>query len=203
MTLHFGMRPLVRFIDIAGATIGLVVLSPFFLLVAAWVHMQDGGPVFYRARRVGRGGRGFHLLKFRTMVPQADRLGGGLTVNGDDRVTRAGRVLRRFKIDELPQLWNVVRGDMSLVGPRPEDPRYVALYDSEQRGILMHLPGITSPASLAYRHEEALLTGPDWQQAYLNHVLPEKLALDLAYFHRRTLTSDMLLIGRTIVRIVR
>ena len=154
--------------------------------------------MFYLAGRVGRGGSIFRLLKFRTMVPHADRLGGGITVTGDNRVTGTGRILRHLKLDELPQLWNVLKGEMSLVGPRPEDPRYVALYKPNQRGILAYTPGITSPASLSYRNEQALLSGPDWQRTYLEEVLPHKIELDMDYFANRTISSDLLLIGRTI-----
>ncbi len=190
-------------IDIAGASLGLIVLSPLLLVIAICVSVQDGGPVFYHAKRVGRGGSTFRQLKFRTMVPHADRLGGGITLTDDNRVTRFGRILRKLKLDELPQLWNVVAGDMSIVGPRPEDPRYVALYHPRQRLILGYRPGITSPASLYYRNEQELLSGPDWQDTYLERVLPHKLELDLDYFPRRTLGSDLLLIGKTILKILK
>jgi lipopolysaccharide/colanic/teichoic acid biosynthesis glycosyltransferase len=159
--------------------------------------------MFYLARRTGRKGTEFRLVKFRTMVPDADRMGGGLTLTSDRRVTRVGRFLRKLKLDEFPQLWNVLKGEMSLVGPRPEDPRYVAMYGPEQRRILLYAPGITSPASLEYRDEEALLSGPDWQEKYLMNVLPHKIALDLAYFQQRTLRGDLRLIGMTIASIVR
>lgn len=191
-----------RIIDIVAATVGLIVLSPALLLIALAVSIQDGGPVFYRAKRAGRNGSSFRLLKFRTMVPHADRLGGGITLSGDGRVTPVGGILRKFKLDELPQLWNVVKGEMSLVGPRPEDPRYVALYQPAQRGILAYTPGITSPASLSYRNEQALLSGPDWQRTYLEEVLPRKIELDMNYFANRTVGRDLLLIGRTISRIL-
>lgn len=190
-----------RLLDVIGAGLGLFVLAPLLILISAAVKLQDGGPVFYRARRVGLRGSILHVMKFRTMVPHADKLGGAITVGGDSRVTSIGRVLRRFKLDELPQLWNVVVGDMSLVGPRPEDPRYVALYQPGQRKILNHKPGITSPASLRYSNEEAVLSGPQWERHYLESVMPEKLAVDIDYFTRRTLGSDILLILRTIVKI--
>ena len=123
----------------------------------------------------------FRLYKFRRMVSDADKQGPGITATGDSRITRVGRFLRRTKIDELPQLINVLSGDMSLVGPRPEDPRYVTLYTPEQRRVLAVRPGITSAASLAYRHEEQLLAGADWETVYREEVLPAKLAIDLEY----------------------
>ncbi|MFZ1551113.1 MAG: sugar transferase, partial [Anaerolineae bacterium] len=132
------------------------------------------------AVRVGQDGRPFRLYKFRSMIVGTDRQGPGITATGDPRITRVGRFLRRAKLDELPQLINVLLGDMSLVGPRPEDPRYVAFYTPEQRRVLSVHPGITSPASLAYRHEEQLLAGEDWETHYRTRVLPAKLALDLA-----------------------
>jgi lipopolysaccharide/colanic/teichoic acid biosynthesis glycosyltransferase len=190
-----------RLLDIVASGAGLAVLSPLFVLVGLWIKLDSPGPVFYRANRVGRAGRPFRLYKFRSMVADADRQGPGITATGDMRVTRAGRFLRRTKIDELPQLINVLRGDMSLVGPRPEDPRYVALYTPEQRRVLTVRPGITSAASLAYRHEEQLLSGADWETVYRTRVLPDKLAIDLAYLTRRTLGSDLKLIFQTIAAI--
>ena len=137
------------------------------------------------------------------MIVDADRRGPGITAAGDRRVTRIGAFLRRTKLDELPQLINVLRGEMSLVGPRPEDPRYVALYTEEQRQILRVRPGITSAASLAYRHEEQLLSGSDWETQYRQQVMPAKLALDLEYLSRRTMASDLVLIWRTVLAIFR
>jgi len=158
----------------------------------------DGGPVFYRSQRVGWGGKLFSIYKFRSMVQGADKIGGGLTMQQDRRVTRVGRVLRNYKLDELPQLMNVVKGDMGLVGARPEDPRYVAHYSPEQQRILAYRPGITSPASLRFRNEEHLLKGEDAERLYLEQILPQKLAMDLEYFSRRTLWSDLMVIVHTI-----
>lgn len=180
------------------AGLGLILLSPLFLLVALAIRLDTPGPVFFRARRIGQGGAPFSLYKFRSMVSGADKRGPGITATGDPRITRVGRFLRRTKIDELPQLINVFKGDMSLVGPRPEDPRYVALYTPEQRRVLEARPGITSAASLAYRHEEQMLCGEDWETIYRTRVLPDKLAIDLAYLERRTLGSDLKLVLRTI-----
>jgi lipopolysaccharide/colanic/teichoic acid biosynthesis glycosyltransferase len=190
-----------RIFDILASFIGLLLLSPLFALVALALKLDSAGPVFYRAQRVGRNGVPFRLYKFRSMVVDADKRGPGITATGDARITRVGRFLRRTKIDELPQLINVLKGEMSLVGPRPEDPRYVALYTPEQRRVLAVRPGITSAASLAYRHEEQLLAGEDWETVYRTRVLPDKLAIDLAYLERRTFASDLKLILQTIVAI--
>jgi lipopolysaccharide/colanic/teichoic acid biosynthesis glycosyltransferase len=186
-----------RTMDVAAAAAGLALLSPLLLAVALAIKLSDGGPALYRARRVGKDGAPFYLYKFRTMVVNAAGQGPGITASGDPRITRIGRRLRRTKLDELPQLINVLRGDMSLVGPRPEDPRYVALYTPDQREVLRARPGITGAASLAYRHEEALLSGEDWETRYRGEVMPAKLALDREYLARRTVVSDVHLILRT------
>lgn len=170
-----------RLLDIVASIGALLVLSPVMVMITLAVRLDSPGPVFYRATRVGRYGKHFKLLKFRSMVADADRNGPKVTTAGDNRVTRVGRFLRRTKLDELPQFLNVLKGDMSLVGPRPEDPRYVALYTPEQRVVLNVQPGITSPASVQYRHEEAVLAGEDWERLYIDEVMPEKLAIDLAY----------------------
>lgn len=187
-----------RLFDAVAAGAGLALLSPLLLGIALAVRTHDGGPALYRARRVGKDGQEFQLLKFRTMTPNADGTGPAVTRQGDVRVTRLGRFLRRTKLDELPQLLNVLQGDMSLVGPRPEDPRYVALYTPEQRQVLSVRPGITSAASLEYREEEALLVGPNWEREYREKVMPDKIAIDLAYIRDRSLWSDLRLIARTI-----
>ena len=192
-----------RLVDVTAATAGLVVLSPLFLIIAVSIKRDSPGPVFYRARRVGKDGHEFRLYKFRSMVAGADRQGPGITAAGDSRVTKVGRFLRRTKLDELPQLINVLIGDMSLVGPRPEDPRYVALYTQEQRQVLAVRPGITSAASLTYRDESTLLSGEDWERRYIQKIMPHKLAIDLDYQARRTLASDLNLILRTVLALVR
>lgn len=192
-----------RLLDIVSSVIGLIVLSPFLGLVALWVKLDSAGPVFYRAPRVGRDGELFHLYKFRTMVEDAARHGPGITTSGDRRITRIGRFLRKTKVDELPQLLNVLKGNMSLVGPRPEDPRYVARYTPEQRQVLQVRPGITSPASLHYRHEAELLNGPNWEQTYLEEIMPHKLQIEMDYLSRRTLWSDLGIILKTLLALVR
>lgn len=188
-----------RTVDVVVALAGLIVLLPLLIGLAIWVLCDSRGPVFYRAVRVGRFGLPFRLYKFRTMIVNADRVGPGITTAQDKRITRSGRFLRRTKLDELPQLINVLKGDMSLVGPRPEDPRYVALYTGEQQPILAVRPGITSAASLTYRHEERLLSGRDWEIQYIETVMPAKVALDLDYESHRTLWSDLRLVMRAIL----
>jgi lipopolysaccharide/colanic/teichoic acid biosynthesis glycosyltransferase len=187
-----------RLIDLVAAAAGLAVLSPLFLVLAIWIKLDSAGPVFYRARRAGREGVPFRLYKFRSMAVGADRSGPAITSAGDRRITRAGRVLRSSKLDELPQLINVLRGEMSLIGPRPEDPCYVDLYTDDQRAILAHRPGITSPASLAFRHEEQLLQGPDWETMYRTQLMPIKIAIDLTYMSRRSLRSDIQVVAATL-----
>ena len=180
-----------RLLDLAASLIGLIILCPLLLVVALLIKLDSPGPVLYRAKRVGKDGRPFHLFKFRSMVSDADRRGPGITTAGDQRVTRVGGWLRRTKVDELPQLINVLRGEMSLVGPRPEDPRYVALYTPEQRRVLAVRPGITSPASLKYRHEEQLLSGSNWEQTYTDQIMPDKIEIELDYLSQRSLWSDL------------
>lgn len=191
-----------RALDLIASSLALVLLAPVFLAISLAVKVGDGGPVFYRARRVGKDNQHFSLYKFRTMVVGADKAGPGVTTSGDARVTSVGRWLRRTKLDELPQLVNVLLGDMSLVGPRPEDPRYVALYDDRQQQILRVRPGITSAASLRYVDEEKLLVGQNWETVYCHEVMPSKLAIDLEYINRRTVAQDVLLIIRTIRAVV-
>jgi lipopolysaccharide/colanic/teichoic acid biosynthesis glycosyltransferase len=188
-----------RIFDILASGFGLIILSPLFLGITLAIRLDSKGPIFYRARRVGQYGKEFRLYKFRSMVVDADRLGPGITTAEDKRITSFGRSLRRTKLDELPQLINVLLGDMSLVGPRPEDPRYVAFYNSDQQEILQYRPGITSLASLTYRNEEQLLCGSDWKQMYIQEVMPTKLAIDLDYSRRATLLTDIKLIIQTIV----
>lgn len=188
-----------RGFDVVASGIGLIVFSPILLIIAITVRLDSKGPVFYRARRIGQHGTVFSLYKFRSMVVDADQKGPGITSAGDTRITAVGRFLRRTKLDELPQLINVLRGEMSLVGPRPEDPRYVELYTPEQCEILQYRPGITSMASLTYRHEEQLLSGADWEQLYVDEVMPAKLVIDLEYSRRANLLTDIWLILRTVV----
>jgi lipopolysaccharide/colanic/teichoic acid biosynthesis glycosyltransferase len=184
-----------RLTDIVMALLGLAVAAPVLIAIAAAVRLRDGPPVIYRARRVGQHGREFRLYKFRTMVPGD---GSSVTVWADPRVTPLGRRLRRLKLDELPQLFNVLRGEMSIVGPRPEDPEYVAFYTDEQRRVLSVKPGITGVAALEYADEESLLRGEDWETTYRLTIMPAKLRLELDYLARRSARSDAGLVLRTV-----
>jgi lipopolysaccharide/colanic/teichoic acid biosynthesis glycosyltransferase len=193
-----------RALDVTASAVGLVLLSPVFLVIAALIKLEGHGPVFFRQDRVGRGGGTFRIWKFRTMRADAEQRGGALTVGEDPRITEVGQMLRRFKLDELPQLFNVLAGEMSLVGPRPEVARYVARYDETQRPVLELVPGITDPASIAYRDEAALLAGyPDAEAAYLQVIMPAKIRLNLEYAGRATLGTDVALILRTIAHLGR
>lgn len=192
-----------RIMDIVVSAIGLVLLWPVLVVIALLIKLTSPGPIFYLAERVGQGGRVFKLYKFRSMVVDAHKLGPAVTGAQDKRITPIGRWLRRTKVDELPQMLNVLKGDMSLVGPRPEDPRYVQLYTGEQRRVLEVRPGITSAASVAYRHEEALLSAVDWEAYYLQTVMPAKLELDLAYIRHHNLIQDVKILWQTLLALFR
>lgn len=193
-----------RIIDIVLCVVSLPVSLPLATLAAALVKLSGPGPILYRARRVGRGGNPIDVLKFRTMA--VGRSGPAVTRAGDPRVTQFGRWLRASKLDELPQLVNVLRGDMSLVGPRPEDPRYVGLYTANQKRVLSVLPGITSPASVRFRHEEELIgrrPATELEDFYVTEVMPAKLAIDLDYVTTRTTRGDLQIMLRTIGAVCR
>lgn len=190
-----------RLLDLVVATVGLVVLSPLFLLLAVWIKLDSPGPVFYRGQRVGKDGRLFQMLKFRGMVKGADQDGPAITARGDPRVTRVGQFLRQSKLDELPQLINVLRGEMSLVGPRPEDPRYVALYTPKQRRVLRARPGITSLASIEFRHEEELLAQGGGDDFYVQELMPRKLEMDLEYLEGASFASDLMVLLKTVAAV--
>jgi len=194
-----------RSMDIAASTAGLILLMPLFVAVAVAIRCDSRGPVFFLQQRVGRGGRPFRLVKFRTMVPNAPALGGSLTASHQDpRITRVGHFLRKTKIDELPQLINVLRGEMSLVGPRPEVSKYVELFPADYEYLLKVRPGITDLASLTYRDEAALLeTSSDPEQEYIERVLPDKIALSRRYVESMSPWLDLRLIIRTLLGIVR
>ncbi len=193
-----------RAFDLVFASLGLVALSPMLFVIAAAVKLSDGGPVLFKQERVGLHGKTFRILKFRTMFVGAERTGRQITAAGDQRITRIGRFLRKAKFDELPQLWNVLRGQMSFVGPRPEVPRYVQMYSPEQRAILELLPGITDLASITfYREEEILAKSANPEQTYVHEVMPEKIRLNLEYASTGNLKSDFQLIVMTITRITR
>lgn len=194
-----------RVFDSVAAAAGLLALAPLLLLIAAWIKLDSPGPVFFRQQRVGQGGRPFRIHKFRTMRHAPHDAGAQITVGDDARITRAGRLLRAAKLDELPQLIDVLRGDMSLVGPRPEVPRYVALYPPELRArVLAVRPGITDPASIAFRDESALLArAADAEREYREVILPRKLELAARYVEQASPATDLVLILRTLAAIVR
>jgi lipopolysaccharide/colanic/teichoic acid biosynthesis glycosyltransferase len=187
-----------RALDIALAGTALTLLSPVLTLIALRVRTTSRGPVFYRGRRVGLGGKPFEMLKFRTMVVDADKIGGSSTPEDDPRVTRVGKKLRRYKLDELPQLWNVLRGDMSFVGPRPQVQWAVDLYTPEEREILRVRPGITDEASLKFSNEAEILKGStDPDKDYIEKIHPEKMRLSLEYVRHRSFSGDLSIIART------
>lgn len=193
-----------RVFDILAAGLALLLLAPVLLLIALLVTLGSPGGAFFRQERVGRGGRPFQLLKFRTMRPGSEAMG-QITVGArDPRITGVGQLLRRSKLDELPQLINILKGEMSVVGPRPEVPRYVALYTAEQREVLSVRPGLTSLASIAYIDESTVLgQSSDPERTYIEEVMPAKLALDLRYVRDQSLFLDLRIIGSTLVRLFR
>jgi lipopolysaccharide/colanic/teichoic acid biosynthesis glycosyltransferase len=193
-----------RAFDVVAAGAVLFLLAPLMLAIAAAVALGSPGGAFFRQTRVGRGGKHFQLLKFRSMRAGSEA-GGQITVGSrDPRITGVGHLLRRTKLDELPQLINILIGDMSVVGPRPEVPRYVALYSEEQRVVLTVRPGLTSMASIAYINENEILgRSADPERTYIDEVMPAKLALDQRYVRERSLGLDLHIIGGTLLRIVR
>ena len=192
-----------RLFDIVASGLGLLCLSPVFLILAVWIKCDTPGPVFYRQTRVGRYSRDFRLYKFRSMRIGADRQG-LITVGGHDpRITRSGYFIRKYKLDEFPQLINVFIGDMSLVGPRPEVRKYVDLYTQEQMHVLDVRPGITDPASIRYRNENELLAQTaDPDKYYIETIMPDKLRINLEYVARHSFWFDIGLIFKTFKEII-
>lgn len=192
-----------RIFDFSAAGVGLILLSPLLLLAAVLVKLTSHGPALFRQERVGRGGRSFCILKFRSMVADAPSQGGQITCGADPRITRIGRIIRKTKIDELPQLINVLRGDMSLVGPRPEVRKYVDMFAEDYKDILRVRPGITDLASLKYRDEATILgSADDPQREYAERVLPEKIRLAREYVQRQSLFFDIWIIFGTLYHVV-
>ena len=186
-----------RALDLAVGSLALLIAGPILIGVAMYMRLSgDHGPILYRARRVGEGARMITVLKVRTMVVGAG--GSSVTMAADPRVTRLGRLLRRYRVDELPQLINVVRGEMSLVGPRPEDPVFVDLADPLHRRVFSARPGITGLAQLAFHDEASRLIGPDAERRYREEILPEKLRLDAEYLDRRSTLLDVQILVRTV-----
>lgn len=192
-----------RIFDILASGLGLICLCPLFAVLAIWIKCDSKGPVFYRQVRVGKDNKDFWLFKFRSMRPNSDKLG-LITVGGHDpRVTRSGYYIRKYKLDEFPQLINVFKGDMSLVGPRPEVRKYVEMYTPDQMRVLSVRPGITSLASIRYRNENDILAiaeNPD--KAYIEEVMPDKLAIDLEYVDKANLWTDIKIIFSTFREII-
>jgi len=192
-----------RLFDIICSTLGLMILSPVLLIISLIIKLTSEGPVFFKQVRVGLNGEKFKILKFRTMVVDAEKLGKQITVGNDNRITKIGAFLRKYKIDELPQLINVLKGDMSLVGPRPEVPIYVNLYDENERRVLYVRPGITDLASIKYRDENELLGDKkDPEDFYVNIIMRDKLVLNLEYIEKSNLFFDIYIIMKTIVKCI-
>ena len=192
-----------RLLDLTFATLSLIGLLPLVMLCALLARIQSPEPIIYRAKRVGRGGRIFEMYKFRTMVANAESLGTGLTIYGDSRITKLGRFLRWTKWDEIPQFLNVIKGDMSIIGPRPEAPEYVEYYTKNQKQVLQVRPGITGPAQIANRDEEEKLKGhADPEQYYITQLMPRKLEIDLNYIENQGVASDLLWLVKTFFVIV-
>lgn len=192
-----------RIFDLIVSGALLVALSPVLLAAMIWIRLDTPGPVFFLQDRIGRDGRRFRIFKFRTMVTDAENAGTQITIGDDPRITRSGRWLRRLRIDELPQLLNVIRGEMSIVGPRPEVPRYVELYTPDQRRILAFRPGLTSPATIEFSDESSLLSRQtDPERYYREHLIPAKIATDLDYSLKAGLVSDIFILLTTVRKLL-
>lgn len=188
-----------RLFDIVFSLLGLMILSLVLLVVAFLIKKEDGGPIFYRGVRVGRYGKLFRIFKFRTMVVDAERLGGSSTADDDPRITKIGKFIRKYKIDELPQLINVMKGEMSIVGPRPQVPWAVELYSEEEKLLITVRPGITDYASIKFKNEAEILKGSkDPDKDYLEKIAPEKLKLGLEYVNNMSLWTDLKIIFMTL-----
>jgi lipopolysaccharide/colanic/teichoic acid biosynthesis glycosyltransferase len=193
-----------RIFDLTLAGIVFVLLSPFLLLVAVMIRLDSPGPVFFRQERIGKAERPFLILKFRTMVQDAPLMGGPITVGDDPRITKLGKWLRRTKIDELPQLLNILKGDMSFVGPRPEVRKYVNLFRQDFEQILQVRPGLTDLASLRYRNEAEILGRfENPEEAYQQRILPDKIRLAKEYLRQSSVLFDIALIFRTLLKVMR
>ena len=193
-----GKTMIKRGFDILASVVGLLVVSPVLLVSGLLIRLEDGGPIFYRGMRVGWYGKLFRIFKFRTMVINAEELGGPSTADDDPRITRTGKFLRKYKLDEIPQLLNVLRGEMSFVGPRPEVPMEVETYTEEEKGVLLVRPGITDWASIKFYNEGEILRGSkDPHQTYREKIRPEKLKLELNYVKNHSLRVDFKILTQT------
>lgn len=192
-----------RLFDIIFSLLFLIILLPLFIVLFLWITLDSRGGAFYRQTRVGKGGKDFFLYKFRSMHTGADSKGLLTVGEHDARITNPGKFLRRFKLDELPQLFNILKGDMSIVGPRPEVRKYVDLYDEQQLKVLNVRPGLTDFASLEYIDESRILgNSHDPEQIYISQIMPEKLKLNLKYIREQSFFTDLKIIGRTIKSII-
>lgn len=190
-----------RIFDLIFSFLGLIVCFPIFIVVAILIKLDSEGSVFFKQERVGKDFKSFKIFKFRTMKNNADGSRPKITVANDSRITGTGRFLRKYKIDELPQLFNVLKGDMSFVGPRPEVKEYVQLYESDYKKLLSIRPGITDPASITYSNEESVLSlSENWEEEYKKRVLPKKIAISLNYVENHNIVTDLKLILETVFR---
>ena len=190
-----------RLLDILVSMVGLFILSPVFALLAVLIKLDSSGPVIFKGLRIGQHGKPFQLLKFRSMVQNAPAIGSAVTANGDPRITRVGHIIRKTKLDELPSLWNVLTGEMSLVGPRPESPSWVVKYTPEQRKVLEVMPGVTGLAQIKYRDEESLLNQSNLEEDYVR-IMNDKLAIDLDYIRRWSFWLDLRILFETVFAII-
>ena len=189
--------------DTFFAFLGTIILSPLFLILAILIKLDSKGPVFYRSIRIGKNEKPFKVYKFRTMVVNADKIGGPSTAENDPRLTKIGKFLRKWKLDELPQLFNIIKGEMSLVGPRPEVPEYARLYKGKEKVVFSVRPGITDFASLWNSHEENILKGsPDPEKTYLEKIRPKKVDLQMKYIKEKSFLTDIKIIFKTIKKII-
>jgi lipopolysaccharide/colanic/teichoic acid biosynthesis glycosyltransferase len=192
-----------RLIDFSLSLVGLLLLFPVFIIIAILIKLEDGGSIFFRQVRVGQHGKLFKIYKFRTMVENAERLGIQVTKEDDPRITKIGKILRKYKLDELPQLINVLKGEMSLVGPRPEVPKYVNIYKEEYKEILKIKPGITDFAAIEFINEEKLLKGSkNPEKIYLEQILPKKMEFYKKYIHEISILTDLKILLKTILKII-
>jgi lipopolysaccharide/colanic/teichoic acid biosynthesis glycosyltransferase len=190
----FSYKYLKRVFDFVAAVVAIIIVSPFLAFIALFIKLDTRGPVFFRQERIGRAGKPFFIYKFRTMVKDAPKRGPDVTGAGDPRITRLGNFLRATKFDELPNLFNVVRGEMSLVGPRPDLPRFMSVLTPEQRRILNFRPGLTGPTQIRYIAEEEFLSPVNIDEDYVDNVLADKIASDLEYVARWSFREDLLLV---------
>ena len=192
-----------RIFDLFFTLLGLPFLFPLFFIIGLLIKLEDGGPIFFVQKRIGYKGKPFLMWKFRTMIVDADKKGTLITIGKDPRITRVGYWVRKFKLDELPQLFNVLKGEMSLVGPRPEVEKYVMLYTPEQEQVLNLIPGMTDPASIKYLNENELLAqAEDPERVYVEKIMPEKIEINLEYARVASCWNDFLVIIKTVLRIL-